>query len=72
VRKRLKSPGIGSRSNLRKNDCQHRSTSAGVAPPQPDRLEVAVAGQVLDLQPDQGPFDDRQVTVVIEPGGAVG
>jgi hypothetical protein len=31
---------------------------------------VAVAGQVVDLQPDQGAFDDRQGGVVVDPAGA--
>ncbi|MDQ1040197.1 hypothetical protein QFZ75_006613 [Streptomyces sp. V3I8] len=38
--------------------------SGGVArgrPPQPDRLGVAVAAQVADLQTDDDAFDDRQV-----------
>jgi hypothetical protein len=42
-----------------------------VADPQPQRFRGAVAGQVLDLQPDQGAFDDRQLAVVIAPGAAV-
>ena len=45
---------------------------AGPGPPQPHRLGIAVPGQVVHLQPDQGPLDDRQRPVVIEPGGAVG
>jgi hypothetical protein len=45
---------------------------AGAGVPQPDRLGVPVAGQVTDLQPDQGSVDDGQVPIVIEPGGAVG
>jgi hypothetical protein len=42
-----------------------------VAGPQPQRLRGAVAGQVLDLQPDQGAFDDRQLAGVLAPGAAV-
>ncbi len=46
---------------------------AGARGPQPHRLGVAVAGQVIDLQADQGAFDDGQFAVVmIFPGGAVG
>src|SRR6266536_2103962 len=45
---------------------------AGGRGPQPHRLGVAVAGQVLDLQPDEGAFHDRQVAVVVNPAGAVG
>ena len=30
----------------------------GIGSPQPHRFRVAVAGQVLDLQPDQGALDD--------------
>src|SRR5258708_34415492 len=33
---------------------------------------MSVAGQVVDLQPDQGPLDDRQVAGVVEPAGAAG
>src|SRR6476646_10137901 len=39
--------------------------------PQPDRLGVAVTGQVIDLQADQGAVNDGQLTVVIQPAGAV-
>ena len=42
-----------------------------VAGPQPQRFRGAVAGQVLDLQPDQGAFDDRQLAGVLAPGAAV-
>jgi hypothetical protein len=35
-------------------------------------LGIPVAGQVCDLQLDQGSLDDGQVAVVIEPGGARG
>jgi hypothetical protein len=40
--------------------------------PQLYGLGVAVAGQVIYRQPDQGSLDDRQRAVVIEPGGAMG
>ena len=48
------------------------SGRAGDRRPQPDRLRVAVAGQMVDPQPDQGTLDDRQLAVVIEPAAAVG
>ena len=34
--------------------------------PQPDGLGVTVAGQVVDLQADEGPFDDREVAGVVD------
>jgi hypothetical protein len=46
--------------------------SGGAGGPQPHGLGITVAGQVIHRQPDKRPFDDRQVTVVAEPGGAVG
>ena len=42
----------------------------GVAVPQPQRLGVAVAGQVLDGQVDQGTFDDGKFALVVGPGAA--
>ena len=67
---------VCSRSNRRKNACQqpvHFSwRGAGARAPQPDGLGVAVAGQMIHLQPDQGAFDHRQRAVVVQPGGAVG
>ena len=45
---------------------------AGGRGPQPHRLGVTVAGQVLDLQADQGALDDGEVAVVVEPAGAAG
>ncbi len=61
----LNSRKVCSRSKRRRNACHQRSTSAAVGVggggPQPDRLGVAVAGQMIDLQPDQGAFDDRQL-----------
>jgi hypothetical protein len=45
---------------------------AGDRGPQPQRLRVAVPGQVRDVEPEQGALDDRQFAVVIEPGAAVG
>src|ERR1039457_7034815 len=47
-------------------------SGAGARGPQPDRLGVPVARQMVDLQADQGAFDDGQVAVVVKPGGAVG
>src|SRR5260370_18488328 len=44
----------------------------GARAPQPHRLGIAVPGQVINLQPDQGAVDDGQLAVVAEPGGAVG
>src|SRR5437588_12098748 len=44
---------------------------AGGRAPQPDRLGVAVTGQVINLQADQGAVNDGQLTVVFEPAGAV-
>ena len=49
---------------------QGRRRSAASGPPH--RLGIPVTGQAIDLQPDQGPFDDRQVPVLIQPGGAAG
>ena len=49
-----------------------RGGGAGDGGPQPHRLGVPVAGQVIHLQADQGAFDDRQRAVVVQPGGAVG
>ena len=72
----LNSRKVCSRSKRRRNACHQRSTSAAVAPVTEDHSQtgfgVAVAGQVLDLQPDQGAFDDRQLAVVVEPAAAVG
>ena len=72
----LNSRKVCSRSKRRRNACHQRSTSvgggAGGRGPQPHRFRVAVAGQVLDLQPDQGALDDRQLAVVVEPAAAVG
>ena len=72
----LNSRKVCSRSKRRRNACHQRSTSArggaGGRGPQPHRFRVTVAGQVLDLQPDQGAFDDRQLAVVVEPAAAVG
>ena len=72
----LNSRKVCSRSKRRRNACQQRSTSAGGGAgdrgPQPDRLRVAVAGQVVDLQPDQGALDDRQLAVVVDPAAAAG
>jgi hypothetical protein len=45
---------------------------AGGGGPQPHRLRVAVPGQVLDLQPNQGAFDDRQLAGVVDPARAAG
>jgi len=46
---------------------------AGDRGPQPQRLGVPAAGQTVHLQADQGPhLDDRQVAVVVQPGGAAG
>lgn len=42
---------------------------AGARPPEPDRLGVASAGQVVDLQPDHRALDDGQLTLVLQPGG---
>ena len=47
---------------------QGRRRSAASGPPH--RLGIPVTGQVIDLQPDQGPFDDRQVPLLVQPGGA--
>jgi hypothetical protein len=57
----LNSRKVCSRSNRRRNDCQHRSISAAVAPMVEDhsRLRVTIAGQVIDVEPDQGALDDR-------------
>jgi hypothetical protein len=40
--------------------------------PQPHRVRVAVAGPVVDLQPDQCSFHDGPFTFMVEPGRAVG
>jgi len=40
--------------------------------PQPYRLGVAVAGQVLDLQSDEGAGDDGQLAGVLSPAAAMG
>src|SRR5580693_9238527 len=40
--------------------------------PQPQRPGAAVAGQVIDGQPDEGALDDRQLAVVILPTGTAG
>ena len=45
---------------------------AGAGGPQPQRLRVAAAGQVIDRKPDQGSLDDGQLAVVTLPGGAAG
>jgi hypothetical protein len=45
---------------------------AGGRGPQPHRLGVAVAGQVVDLQADQRALDDGELALVVEPAGAVG
>jgi hypothetical protein len=62
---------VCSMSNRRRNACQQRSTSAseasGSGPPQPDWFRVAAAGQVVDLEPDHGTFDDRQWSLVVDP-----
>jgi hypothetical protein len=36
-----------------------RRCGVHVGPPQPDRFRVTTAGQVTDLQPDDGAGDDR-------------
>ena len=43
----------------------------GLRPPQPQRFRVLLSGQVLDLQPDQGALDDREIAGVVGPGAAV-
>jgi len=48
------------------------SDSAGGRGPQPYRLGLPVAGQVIDLEADQGAFDDGQAAVVVQPGRALG
>ena len=45
---------------------------AGARPPQPPGLWVAVPGQVINGQPDQGPLDDGQLAVMVLPGGPAG
>src|SRR6266540_1722104 len=45
---------------------------AGERAPQPYRLGVPVAGQVIDLEADQGALDDWQRAVMADPGGPVG
>jgi hypothetical protein len=40
--------------------------------PQPHRLGVTVAGQMVDLQADQCALDDGQLAVVVQPADAVG
>lgn len=52
----------------RKNACQVRSTVSASTPaggPQPQRVRAAVAGQVINGQPDEGALDDQQVPVVV-------
>ena len=44
----------------------------GAGGPQPDRFRVAAAGQVIDLEADEGALDDGQLAVVVLPGGAAG
>ena len=71
----LSSRKVCSRSKRRRNACHQRSTRSGGAGdrgPQPHRFRVTVAGQMVDLQPDQGALDDRQLAVVVEPAAAVG
>ncbi len=65
---------VCSRSNRRRNDYQARSMSAaGTATggPQPHGLGVTVTGQVIDLQPNEDPCDDRQATGVVDPAGTL-
>src|SRR5947207_15983169 len=45
---------------------------AGTGGPQPQRLRSAVAGQVLDVQPDESALDDGQLAGVAFPAGAGG
>jgi site-specific DNA recombinase len=48
------------------------SVGAGSRGPQPDGLGVAVAGQVLNLQMNQRAMQEREFTVVVKPGAAMG
>ena len=72
----LNSRKVCSRSKRRRNDCQQPidvgGGGAGGRGPQPHRFRVTVTGQVIDLQADQGAFDDRQLAVMVEPAAAVG
>ncbi|GHA70861.1 hypothetical protein GCM10010345_87580 [Streptomyces canarius] len=43
---------------------------AGGGGPQPQRQRVTAAGESVDLEADQRPFDDGEFAVVIDPGGA--
>jgi hypothetical protein len=44
----------------------------GLGGPQPHRLGVAVAGQVVDLEADQHAFDDGEFATMVDPGRADG
>src|ERR1035441_2808033 len=44
---------------------------AGAGGPQPDRVRVTLAGQVIDGEPDEGALDDGQLAVVVLPAAAV-
>jgi hypothetical protein len=67
---------VCSRSKRCRNACHQRSTSALVAAVievhSQTSLGSRVAGQVIDLQPDQGALDDGQLAVVVDPAGAAG
>ncbi|MEY9910535.1 hypothetical protein ABIA35_006779 [Catenulispora sp. MAP12-49] len=43
-----------------------------VRPPQPYWFRLPTGWQVVDGQANDGPFDDRQVTEAVSPGGPVG
>jgi hypothetical protein len=70
----LRNREVCSRSNRRRKACQARSMSGPAAagslvPAQ--RFRGAVAGQMVDLQPDQGALDDRQWARMLAPRAAV-
>ena len=45
---------------------------AGDRGPEPHRFGVAVPGQMVNLQPDQGALDDREFGLVVDPAAAAG
>ena len=63
-------------SKRRRNACQARSTSSAAVPAREDHSHsgsgAAVAGQVIDGEPDEGALDDGQLAVVVFPAGAGG
>ena len=72
----LNSRKVCSRSNRRKNDCQHRSTSAGAAPVRDHHSHTGLGsrspGRCSTCSRIRVPSMTGSVAVVIEPGGAVG